>query len=75
MKLKKDEKILLNKENSRAKVEIVRHKDPIMNNILVVKWINGKNKSESLMVEKDLSNWLNYLGKEGYKIVKNEEND
>ena len=74
MKIEYGEKIIGKKPSGKSAIEITRHQDPIMDNILIVKWI-GKNNELSWIIEKDLECWINYLRKEGYTDIKINEDD
>lgn len=62
--------MIFTKSKGRSQVEITRHSDPIMNNILVVNRIYNKKKEISWIIEKDLPGWINYLSTEGYTEIK-----
>lgn len=70
MEISKGDKIILKKPNGRTFIEITRHEDPIMDNILVVSTLGGKKQKDSLIIEKDLETWISYLGSEGYTEIK-----
>lgn len=69
MEIKKGQKLLAKKTSGTSYVEITRHPDPIMDNILVVNRI-GRNKEHSWIIEKDIETWLNHLRSEGYSEIK-----
>lgn len=75
MKIDYGKKIVADRPSGKSRIEISRHPDSIMNNILVVNRI-GKEKESSWIIEKDLGTWLNYLKAEGFtkkKIVQDVE--
>lgn len=58
-------KIILSKEKGRVKIEIKRHKDPIMDNILIVNSIGNRSYQDNWIIEKDLENWVNSFKSKG----------
>jgi len=75
VKIDYGKKIVADRPSGKSRIEISRHPDSIMNNILVVNRI-GKEKESSWIIEKDLGTWLNYLKTEGFtktKIVQDVE--
>lgn len=69
MKIDYGKKIVADRPSGKSRIEISRHPDSIMNNILVVNRI-GKEKESSWIIEKDLGTWLNYLKTEGFTKIK-----
>lgn len=63
-------KMVLSKISGKSNVEITRHNDPIMDNILVVNSLEGKKYNNSWITEKDLPSWVRYLETEGYTEIK-----
>ena len=74
MNILKGFKIIFTKPKGKTQVEITRHPDSIMNNILVVNRIYNKKKEMSWIIEKDLQEWINYLSTEGYTEIKTIDN-
>jgi hypothetical protein len=75
VKIDYGKKIVANRPSGKSRIEISRHPNSIMDNILIVNRI-GKEKESSWMIEKDLETWLNYLKAEGFtktKIVQDVE--
>jgi hypothetical protein len=70
MEILKGFKMIFTKPKGKSQVEITRHPDPIMDNILVVNRISNKKKEMSWIIEKDLPGWINYLATEGYTEIK-----
>ncbi len=66
-------KMVFTKPGGRSRVEISRHEDPIMDNMLVVNRIYNKKKERSWIIEKDLPGWISYLQNEGYTEIKTVE--
>lgn len=69
MKIDYGQKLIAKKPTGKSIVEITRHEDPIMDNILVVKR-KSKNEGNSWIIEKDLDTWINHLKREGYTDIK-----
>ena len=72
MNLEYGEKIIAEKPSGNIRVEIVRHPDPIMDNILIVNRI-GRKKEYSWIIEKDLDTWIKHLKSEGFTNKKKVE--
>lgn len=72
MNLEYGEKIIAEKPSGNIRVEIVRHPDPIMDNILIVNRI-GRKKEYSWIIEKDLDTWIKHLKSEGFTNTKKVE--
>lgn len=71
MEISSGHKIILSKNNSKSKIEISRHKDPIMDNILLINSLSGsKTYKNTWITEKDLSGWIEYFKKNGYTETK-----
>jgi hypothetical protein len=62
-------KIILSKEKGRVKIEIKRHKDPIMDNILVINSIGNRSYEDNWIIEKDLDNWINNFKTKGLNQI------
>ena len=76
MEIGKKQKLIYKKENGRGHVEIYRHKDPIMDNIIILNGVNGNTKFDNTwVIEKDLPNFIKSLESEGYTLTKEKEND
>lgn len=69
MKIDYGKKIVSERPSGKSRIEISRHPDPIMDNILIVTR-TGKEKESSWIIEKDLETWLNYLKTEGFTKTK-----
>lgn len=69
MEIGKKQKLICKKKNGKSIIEITRHEDPIMDNILVLKKL-GKKTENSWIIEKDLESWIKYLETEGYTDIK-----
>ncbi len=65
MKIEKGKKLVLRKTKGSSTIEITRHPSPNLENRLLV---NSKGKSKkydnTIILEKDLENWLRYLQQE-----------
>jgi hypothetical protein len=59
MEIPQGKKLILSKEKGRVKIEIKRHKDPIMDNILVINSIGNRSYEDNWIIEKDLQTWIN----------------
>ena len=70
MNIEKGKKIIASKPNSKSRIEIKRHKDPIMDNILVLNSIGSMRYSNNWIMEKDLSTWIGNFEKRGLKEIK-----
>jgi hypothetical protein len=71
MKITSGHKMILSKNNSKSKIEISRHKDPIMDNILLINSLSGsKTYKNTWITEKDLPVWIEYLKNNGYTETK-----
>jgi hypothetical protein len=70
MKIPEGFKMVLSKNKGNTQIEITRHKDPIMDNMLIVNIIGSKAYTDSWIIEKNLPTWLSYLQKEGYTEIK-----
>jgi hypothetical protein len=70
MNIEKGTKILLSKPSGRSNIEISRHKDPILDHILLVDSIGSNKFNNSWIVQKDLQVWINHLKNDGYTEIK-----
>ena len=70
MEIKKGFKVVFEKNSGRSSIEITRHKDPIMDNILVVNNVGSTKYKNTLIIEKDLAAWAGYFESEGYTEIK-----
>lgn len=65
MKIEKGKKLILKKSKGSSSIEITRHLSPNLDNMLL---INSKGQSKkyknTIILEKDLENWLRYLKQE-----------
>jgi len=73
MSVERGFKIVLYNENGKARVEIKKHKDEYMENILIVQSIGSKKYEDVWIIQKDLENWITSIKKEGFTIIKKEE--
>ena len=75
MEIGKKEKLIYKKKNGRGHVEIYRHKDPIMDNIIILNGVDGNTRFEDTwVIEKDLPNFVRSLEDDGYTLIKEKEN-
>ena len=70
MEIPKGKKIILIKEGSKTQIEIKRHRESYMDNILIINSIGNKKYEDAWIIEKDLPGWLNSLAKDGYNQIK-----
>jgi hypothetical protein len=63
-------KLVLNKSKGKSSVEISRHKDPVMDNILIVNSIGSTRYEDTWIIEKDLPSWIASLKNEGFTEIK-----
>lgn len=70
MEIPKGKKIILAKEGSKTTIEIKRHRESYMDNILIINSIGNKKYEDVWIIEKDLPGWLNSLAKDGYNQIK-----
>ena len=70
MEIPKGKKIILIKEGSKTQIEIKRHRESYMDNILIINSIGNKKYEDVWIIEKDLPGWLNSLAKDGYNQIK-----
>jgi len=70
MNIEKGYKLCLSKEKGRSIIEITRHKDPVMDNILILNSIGTTRYEDTWIIEKDLDGWLTSLRSEGFKNIK-----
>jgi len=74
MEIGKKQKLIYKKGNGRGHVEIYRHKDPIMDNIIIFNSVDGNTKFDnSWVIEKDLPDWIRSLESDGYTLIKEKE--
>jgi hypothetical protein len=69
MKIEKGYKLCLSREKGRTSIEITRHKDPIMDNFLIVNSIGSTKYEDTWIIEKDLDGWLSSLKNEGFTEI------
>ena len=69
MSVERGFKIVLYNENGKARVEIKKHKDEYMENILIVQSIGSKKYEDVWIIQKDLENWITSIKKEGFTII------
>jgi hypothetical protein len=62
--------MVFSKVDSKSKIEITRHRDPVLDHILLVNSIGSKKFDNSWIIEKDLPSWINYLSNIGYTEIK-----
>jgi len=70
MEIKKGFKAVFEKKGGRYHIEITRHKDPIMDNILIVNSVGSTKYENTWIIEKDLAEWAGYFESEGYTEIK-----
>lgn len=70
MEIPKGKKIILTKEGSKTTIEIKRHRESYMDNILIINSIGNKKYEDVWIIEKDLPALLNSLAKDGYNQIK-----
>ena len=51
-------KLVLTKAKGKSSIEIVRHGDPIMDNILIINSVGSTRYENTWIIEKDLPDWL-----------------
>ena len=73
MNIEKGYKLCLSKEKGRSIIEISRHKDPVMDNILILNSIGSTRYEDTWIIEKDLENWLTGLKSEGFTKINIDE--
>lgn len=73
MIIEKGYKLVISKESGKAHVEITRHKESYMSNILIIKSIGSKRYEDVWIIEKDLDTWLSSIKKEGFTKIKTVE--
>lgn len=69
IEIPKGKKIIIFKEKGRVKIEIKRHKDPIMDNILIVNSIGSKTYEDNWIIEKDLPTWIQSFKAKGLNQI------
>jgi len=69
MKIEKGYKLCLSKEKGKTKIEITRHKDPVMDNFLIINSIGSTRYENTWIIEKDLDGWLSSLKNEGFTEI------
>ena len=70
MKIENGYKLCLTKEKGKTKIEITRHKNPVMDNILIVNSIGSTRYDNTWIIEKDLPTWLTSIKNEGFTEIK-----
>jgi hypothetical protein len=70
MEIKNGQKLCLKKLNGRSTIEITRHKDPIMDNILIINSIGSTKYEDTWIIEKDLERWISSFKSEGFTEIK-----
>lgn len=73
MNIEKGYKLCLSKEKGRSIIEITRHKDPVMDNILILNSIGSTRYEDTWIIEKDLDGWLTSLKSEGFTKINIDE--
>jgi hypothetical protein len=63
-------KLVITKAKGKSSIEISRHLDPVMDNILIVNSIGSTRYEDTWIIEKDLQGWLSSLKKEGFTEIK-----
>jgi len=69
MKIENGYKLCLTKEKGKTKIEITRHKNPVMDNILIINSIGSTRYEGTWIIEKDLDGWLSSLKNEGFTEI------
>jgi hypothetical protein len=62
--------MIFSKVDSKSRIEITRHRDPVLDHILLVNSIGSKKFDNSWIIEKDLPSWISYLSNIGYTEIK-----
>ena len=70
MEISKGFKLVLTKIKGKSSIEITRHKDPVMDNILIINSIGSTRYENTWIIEKDLPGWLTSLKNEGFTEIK-----
>jgi hypothetical protein len=70
MDISKGFKLVLNKSKGKSSIEISRHNDPVMDNILIVNSIGSTRYDNTWIIEKDLPTWLTSIKNEGFTEIK-----
>lgn len=70
MDIPKGKKLLIFNDEGKPKIEIKRHKDLTMHNILILNSIGNMKYNNNWIVEKDLSTWIGNFEKRGLKQIK-----
>jgi len=71
MYIEKGTKMILSKPDSKSKIEISWHIDPILDNIMIVNSLSGaKSFKNAWITEQDLPDWIEYLKNAGYTETK-----
>lgn len=70
MSIGKKGKLILEKKGTKNTIEIKRHRESYMDNILIINSIGSKKYEDVWIIEKDLPGWLNSLAKDGYNQIK-----
>ena len=70
MDISKGFKLVLNKSKGKSYIEISRHNDPVMDNILIVNSIGSTRYENTWIIEKDLPSWISSLKNEGFTEIK-----
>ncbi len=74
MNLERGFKMLITKEKGRSSIEIKKHEESHMDNILILNSIGTTRYEDTWIIEKDLDGWLTSLRSEGFiKININED--
>ena len=70
MTIEKGYKLVISKENGKSHVEITRHKQSYMDNILIINSVGSKRYEDVWIIEKDLDAWLSSINREGFTKIK-----
>jgi hypothetical protein len=73
MNLEDGFKIVISREKGKSYIEITRHKDSYMRNILIINSFGSKRYEGTWIIEKDLDVWISALAREGFTKIKNIE--
>ena len=70
MNLEEGFKMIISREKGKAYVEITRHEESYMSNILIINSFGSKRYEETWIIEKDLDAWIYSLSREGFTKIK-----
>lgn len=70
MNLEEGFKMVISREKGKSYVEITRHKESYMSNILIINSFGSKRYEGTWIIEKDLDAWISSLAREGFTNIK-----